>query len=185
MPLQLKRRDVLKFGAAGSAALATAGLAATLSGCARTPAAAQGFLFLSDADVELFRALIPAVIAGALPAEAAARDLTIAETLRRIDGGCFLAGSPARGQLRQLFDLLNFRPTRALAAGVHAPWPEVDVEQASAFLARWRDSSIGLFNGGYRVLVKLVASSFYGQPVNWHLSGYPGPLAFVYQAVNS
>ena len=183
---ELSRRGFLKIGAAGTAVLATASVAATLAGCSGSePATAQGFKFLREADVELFRALTPVVLAGALPAKPEDQAPLIAETLKRVDAGCYLAGTPNQKQLRQLFDLLNFRLTRAPATGVSAPWREADAADIAAFLERWRGSSVGLFNGGYRVLVKLVAASYYGQSAAWPLSGYPGPLALVYQAVNS
>src|SRR5204862_1126700 len=127
-----------------------------------------------EADVELFRALAPVVLAGALPAKAEDQAAMVAETLRRADLGCYAAGTPNRKQLRQLFDLLNFRVTRLLTTGVSAPWREAEAADIAAFLERWRASGVGLFNGGYRVLTKLIAASFYGQPAAWPLSGYPG-----------
>jgi len=35
------------------------------------------------------------------------------------------------------------------------------------------------------VLVKLTSSSFYVLPESWPSTGYPGPLAYVFNAVNS
>lgn len=184
--LHLSRRSLLKLGLAGSVVLGAAGLGAGLSGChRREESAAQGHAFLHDADLHLFRALIPAVTAGTLPSEAAAREARMLEILRRIDGGCMLLGAPAQKELRKLFDLLNFGVTRRLAAGVSTPWSEVGVADADAFLNRWHDSRIGLFNAGYRVLVKLVAVSNYGIPAVWASAGYPGPLDYMYKAVNS
>ncbi|TXH02805.1 MAG: hypothetical protein E6R07_14070 [Nevskiaceae bacterium] len=180
------RRSLLKLGLAGSLALGTVSLGAGLSGCGRREeAAAQGYRFLRDADLVLFRGLIPAVTASTLPTEAAAREARFAEILHRIDGSCLRLGAPAQKEVRKLFDLLNFGLTRRLAAGVSSPWSEVSEADALAFLDRWRSSSIGLFNAGYRVLTKLIAVANYGTPAVWASAGYPGPLDWMYKAVNS
>jgi hypothetical protein len=180
------RRSFLKLGVAGTLALGTVGFGAGLTGChRREEAAAQGYKFLRDADLILFRALIPAITDGTLPTEAAAREARMLEILMRIDAGCWRLGAPAQKEVKKLFDLLNFGLTRRLAAGVSSPWDEVSAADAAVFLERWRNSSIGLFKAGYRVLVKLVAVSNYSIPAVWPLAGYPGPLAVMYQAVNS
>lgn len=183
--MALTRRSVLKLGLAGSALLGGAGLAGTLAGCgAREQAIAQGYLFLRDADIELFRALTPVVLGEALP-QGERREPLIAETLKRIDGGGALVYAPAQKELYKLFDLLHMRVTRWLTTGVAAPWREASAEDIQKFLERWRDSSVTAFNGGYRFLTKLVAASYYGIPETFVLSGYPGPLDWVYRAVNS
>jgi hypothetical protein len=65
--------------------------------------------------------------------------------------------------------------TRVAIAWVGSSWCNVTVEQADAFLERWRSSRIGLFNNGYMALTKISNVAFYGDKDNWHLSGYPGP----------
>jgi hypothetical protein len=54
-----------------------------------------------------------------------------------------------------------------------------------AFLARWRGSRFATLNAGGNVLVKLTSSSFYVLPESWPATGYPGPLDYVFKAVNS
>jgi hypothetical protein len=182
----LSRRSFLKLGVAGGVALGTTSLVANLAGCGRREqAVAQGFRFLRDADVELFRALAPVALGDALPGDAAVRDPLLAETLARLDGACFLLQPSAQAELVKLFDLLHLRITRWLTTGVGARWAEAEAADIECFLNRWRDSSIGIFNAGYRILTKLVVASFYAIPATWPLSGYPGPLAAVYNLVNS
>ncbi|MGH8529145.1 MAG: hypothetical protein ACRETN_04780 [Nevskiales bacterium] len=184
--MDLTRRSVLKLGLAGTVVLGGVGLAGSLAGCgAREQAAAQGFHFLRDADVLLFRALTPVVLGDALPTDAVTREARIAETLRRIDIGGLLAYAPAQTELYKLFDLLHLRVTRWLTTGVAAPWDKASAEDITCFLERWRDSSVSAFNAGYRFLTKLVAASYYGIPETFPQSGYPGPLEWVYKAVNS
>ena len=54
-----------------------------------------------------------------------------------------------------------------------------------AFLARWRGSRFATLNVGGNVLVRLTSSSFYLLPESWPSTGYPGPLEYVFKAVNS
>lgn len=181
----LSRRSFLKLGVAGSLALGSVGLAAGLAGCGRREqAAAQGLRFLRDADVALFRALVPVILGDALPADPAAREARIAETLRGVDAAGDALDPPARRELHKLFDLLHLRVTRWLTTGVAESWERAAPEAVARFLARWRDSSIGAFNLGFRVLLKLVVASFYAIPAAWPLAGYPGPLGWVHRAVN-
>ncbi|MEK6806611.1 MAG: hypothetical protein AABY95_08180 [Pseudomonadota bacterium] len=176
----MDRRSFLKLSLAGSAALSAAGLTATLTGCSGAPTPATGFQFLRDADVTLFRALIPQVLDG-IALDAAAAE----ECLRRIDLGCFLLEAPAQSEVRKLFDLLNTGLLRRLTTGVSKSWDQAGAEEVQTFLARWHDSSVGLFNAGYRVLVKLVSVSYFCMPQSRKFSGYPGPLDYMYKAVNA
>lgn len=180
------RRSFLKIGLAGTVALSTVSLSAGLVGCHRAEeATAAGFGALRDADLVLLRALMPVILAGALPNEAAVREAQIAEVLMRLDYGLQRVGAPTIKELRKLFDLLNFPITRRLAAGLPVKWQAASAEQIEAFLQRWRASSVGAFNAGYRALTKLITVTYYQIPATWPQSGYPGPLAWVYQSVNS
>lgn len=182
----VNRRSFLKLGLAGTVVLGTASLGAGLAGCHRSEiAAAAGFSTLRDADVALMRALTPVILAGALPAAGALHDAQLAEILMRLDMAFQRMGSPTLKELRKLFDLLNWGVTRRLVAGVPAPWSEASPEQIEAFLQRWRASSIGSLNAGYRALTKLVTVTYFQIPATWPQSGYPGPLAWVYKAVNT
>lgn len=183
---EFDRRSFLKLGLAGTLVLSTVSLTSGLAGCHRAEeASAAGYGTLRDADLTLFRALIPAILAGALPDESRAREAQITETLKRLDYGLQRVGTPTTKELRKLFDLLNFGITRRLAAGVPVPWSDASAEQVEAFLQRWRSSSIGAFNAGYRALTKLITVTYYQIPATWPQSGYPGPLAWVYKSVNS
>jgi hypothetical protein len=185
-PLDPFRRELLKLGVAGSLAFGVLGAGAALSGCSRREAAsAAGYAFLRDADLAVMRALLPAILAGTLPADATQRVARVEEALHRLDGFGVALSQFSQEALRQLFDLLSFGPTRRFACGIAAPWSEVDVAQADAFLQRWRDSSVGLFNGGYRALVKLACVSHFTIAASIGVTGYPGPLKYVFDAANA
>jgi hypothetical protein len=181
LELDLGRRSFLKLGLAGGAALGLAGIGATLSGCgARDAVAARGYRFLRDADLQLLGAVMPVILAGA------AVDLQTRDAvLRSLDELLIRAGGPAQGEIRRLFDLLNLGVTRRLLAGVRKPWHEADHDEVERFLQRWRSSSFGLFNSGYRALVKLCSVPYFGSPIGYRSAGYPGPLDWMYKAVNA
>lgn len=179
------RRGFLKLGVIGGLALGTVGMGAGLAGCHRNEqASAEGYQFFRDGDIALFTALIPAIVANTLTPEPDARRAGVGEILLRMDQACLRLGAPAQKELRQLFDLLNFGLTRRLAAGVAKPWDQVSEDDAAAFLDRWRNSSIGLFNAGYRVLIKLPTVTYFTMPQSWAAVGYPGPLKWMFDAIN-
>jgi len=178
----LTRRDFLKVGAGFSAALVCA---TAIGGCGGAPKSpAKSFGFLRESDLELFGALAPAIATDLAQLAAAERGARLGDTLRKLDASCSALDLGNQQELRKLLDLLAIAPLRYLLAGVGA-WNEASVETLQAFLARWRGSRFATLNAGGNVLVKLVATSYYGLPANWPASGYPGPLAQVYQAVNS
>ncbi len=182
----VSRRSFLKLGLAGTATLGLAGLGGSLAGCGkREEAAAAGLHYLRDADVALFRALAPVALKGSLSAETTKREVQLATIVRGIDEAGRRLGPPAQRELHKLLDLLHLRPTRWLTTGVGAPWPQASETEIAAFLARWESSSVGLFNAGYAVLMKLCCAGFFGQPDGWAVAGYPGPLAWAYQSLNS
>lgn len=184
--IQPDRRSFLKAGMGGAILLGTVSITAGLAGCATAPAgrlsavgtrmdARYQFRFLSRDDIQIFEALLPAILSPALPEQPQAKRLAIAATIERIDAGIYNFGAPNQKELRQLFDLLNFGVTRVTIARVWSSWPNVTTAEADAFLERWRSSSIGLLNNGYVALTKISNVAFYGYKSNWHLSGYPGP----------
>lgn len=182
----MDRRSFLRAGLGGTLFLGTVSITAGLSGCATAPAgrldvadtpADDGyqFQFLTRDDIELFRALLPAIVGPALTEEPQQRRQAITGTIERIDQGIVQFGPANQRELRKLFDLLNFGLTRVTVARVWSSWPNVTTAEADAFLERWRTSGIGLFNNGYIALTKISNVAFYGHPEHWHLSRYPGP----------
>ncbi|MGO1460861.1 MAG: hypothetical protein ACTHYN_03260 [Marinobacter sp.] len=192
--ISLDRRSFLRAGLGGVLFLGTVSVTAGLSGCATAPAGRLGavetrmdaryqFQFLTTDDIDLFEALLPAILGSALPKQPNAKRIAMASTIERIDAGIHKFGPANQNELRQLFDLLNFGFTRITVARVWSPWPKVTKDQANAFLERWRSSGIGLFNNGYTALTKISNVAFYGYRENWHLSGYPGPPEWAMKAL--
>jgi len=177
----LARRDFLKVGVGFSLALTLAGTVGC-SGDTKTPVA--GYTFLQPGDVELFSALAPAVVTELGAFDAAQRKTLLEAVLRNVDGTLAAMGQGARQEVRKLLDLLAIGPLRYVLTGVGA-WNEAGIDKMQAFLARWRGSRFATLNAGGNVLVKLTSSSFYVLPESWPATGYPGPLDYVFKAVNS
>jgi hypothetical protein len=178
----LPRRDFLKVGVGFSMALT---LGTAIVGCSDSAKApVQGFAFLHPGDVDLFSALAPAVVVELASFDEAQRKQVVEDMLRVIDGTLAAMDMGSRKEVRKLLDLLALAPLRYVLTGVGA-WNEAGVQKMQAFLARWRDSRFGTLNAGGNVLVKLTATSFYLLPVSWPSAGYPGPLAYAFNAINS
>ncbi|HLR17398.1 MAG TPA: hypothetical protein VK099_05945 [Alcanivoracaceae bacterium] len=180
------RRHFLRVGIAGTAILATAGITAGVVGFKRVSnqEVATGYYLFRPDDVALLTALVPVILKGSLPEDTSQHPAIIDAIIKSMDDTCMRLGPPNQKELSQLFDLLNFAPSRRLAAGVKKPWAELADEDIEAFLQRWRHSSVGLFNAAYRVLTKLASNAYFAMPVSFAISGYPGPLEHMYNAIN-
>jgi hypothetical protein len=129
-----------------------------------------------DADGEaIVTAILPLMLAGALPQAADARTAALRETVAAVDAA--IAGLPllAQRELRQLFTLLALAPVRWSLARMTASWPEASPAAVDAFLSRLKDSRIALLRAAYDALHQLVFAAWYGQPRAWAAIGYDGP----------
>ena len=189
--VDMDRRAFLRLGFNGSTALGGAVAIASLSGCSarplhdpRGPATASapdhGWHFLTDEDRVVLAALIPAIIGPQIPSDGEEREAAIARALEDMDKALHFMGSPNQAEFRQLFDLLEFTPTRLTMARVTSYWPNVSEAQAEAFLQRWRNSSFNIFNKAYLGLVQVTNAAWYGRPAHYQQMGYPGPPAYTY-----
>ena len=169
------RRRFLKVGVAAAALLAFVRMA-------ERPAAAQwhargplDLRVLNGRSAELVAALAPVILAGGLPDAAEARTIAVAEVVDAM--GRAIAGlSPAvQEEVQQLLSLLTFAPTRALFAGVWKPWSEASSAEVADFLDGWRNSRFALLQSGYQAIKQLMQACWYGNPLSWGKTNYPGP----------
>ena len=169
------RRTFIVTGLAGGAALAFAWWWRDRSEPV-TVAAAQRPLAVLDRDAPaIVAAIVPVILAGALPDDPAARRSAIDETVAGVARA--VAGLPpaAQRELGELFALLGVAPARFLATGVGASWSTAGAGDVAAFLERWRTSGIALLRSAYDALHQLVLAAWYGNPRAWSAIGYPGP----------
>lgn len=164
------RRSLLKGGLFGTALLSAGSITAGLTGCSSSKPA-QNDTFLRAEDKLLFAALAPVILKGAISSEQPLPD----QILPGIDQACLALGAHSQQEVYKLFDLLSLGVTRWAVAGVSSSWGEASEEEITEFLDSWKNSRWGLLNAGYRLLVKLVAVSFYVTEESRKISGYPGP----------
>ena len=165
------RRGFLKISAAGAVALSTISAGATLSGCTSS-GPASGMKHLRPEDVELLRALTPAVMRGRV---SVGDSSAVDETVRSFDVLLEDLSAPVVAGVLQAFDVLNMRLTRGLACGQWSSWSKASLEDTERALARLRESSIGLLNAIYGALVRLLVSAYYLIPANAATTGYLPP----------
>jgi hypothetical protein len=164
------RRQFIKVGLAGALVFA----AARWLDRPGAIAAAPGYQFLDANTASVAAALIPVVLAGALPAEAAARARAIEETTGAFDRAVAGLSPAVRGEVDQLFSILRFAPARLMFTGLWAPVEEASAEDIAAFLKRWRTSSFEIQRAGYQALTQLLQAAWYGNSASWAFIGYPG-----------
>jgi hypothetical protein len=167
----ISRRTFITTGILGAAALATAHW---LRGPHAPPGDAT--LRMLDADAQaILGAIVPVMLAGALPDAAGARRLAIADTVRGIDTAVSGLPPSAQDELRQLFALLSLPPARLAIARVSEPWNLASEADVRACLDRFRGSSLMLLRSAYGALHQLTFAAWYGNPAAWARIGYPGP----------
>lgn len=167
------RRQFIQAGLVGAAVLAAASLFHSRGRNEAPPVAVSPGLTFPQRTI--VAALVPAILAGALPAAGAARGQAIAQT---VDGvGVAIAGLSAAAQkeLAELFALLGFAPARLLLAGLWPAWEEATPAQVATFLQGWRNSRFALLRSAYAALHDLVLGAWYGRQETWAAIGYPGP----------
>jgi len=168
--VNLSRRAFIFAGVAGATMLAASRWL--------TPSAAprKDSLRALDADGEaIVAALVPVMLAGALPAAPDARRAAIVDTVDGVDRAILGLPPLARDELGQLFVLLALAPTRWALAHTTSSWNDASASDIEAFLQRLRDSRIGLLRAAYDALHQLIFASWYGNPRAWAAIGYGGP----------
>ena len=171
------RRTFLVVGLAGGATLAAAYWLRGTRERGPVTGASAPLAALDPAAPAIIAAIVPVLLDGALPAEAAARQAAVAETVAGVARA--VSGLPASAQkeLAELFALLGLPPTRVALAGITTPWADAEPAAVAAFLERWRTSGWMLLRAAYDALHQLILAAWYGNPRAWPSIGYPGPPA--------
>lgn len=172
--LTTSRRDFIRLGTAGTAALGLSTGVASLSGCTRQPMRVAGFQVLSQNDLDFLSALAPAILSESAypgPLGEGARE----RLLRGLDQVMVTLQHYSRRQMQLAFTLMGYPVTRLFADAPLKSWAEATDVDAEQFLSGWKDSALPIKRMGYAGLCKLFAMVWYAQPENFALSGYPGP----------
>jgi len=169
--METSRRSFLKAGALGALLLAAGG------GIYRYthPPAPHPFALDGEARTAL-DAIVPAVLAGALPGDPAMRAQAISATTARVHQTILGLPLATQKEVQDLFGLLALAPARRLLAGVRQDWASASADEVAAFLQDWRVHRLALLRSAYQALHDLVLGSWYSDPDHWAAIGYPGPV---------
>lgn len=169
--METSRRTFLKAGVIAALALAAGG------GIYRAthPSPPRRFVLDGEARAAL-DAIVPAILAGALPVQQPARAAAIAATTERVHQAILGLPLATQKEVQDLFGLLALAPARRMLTGVSGGWQGASVEQVSAFLQDWRLHRLGLLRSAYGAMHDLVLGSWYADPSSWEAIGYPGPV---------
>jgi hypothetical protein len=169
--METKRRSFLKAGALGALVLAAGG---GIYRAVHTPRP-QRFVLDGEARVAL-GAIVPAILAGALPANPAERRAALAGTIEGVHTAISNLPLAVQKEVQDLFGLLALAPARRLLTGVAGGWAHADPNQVTAFLQDWRLHRFALLRTAYSALHDLSLGAWYAQPASWSAIGYPGPM---------
>jgi hypothetical protein len=168
--METSRRTFLKAGAVAALVLAAGGGIYRIA----HPPTSQRFVLDGEARNAL-HAIIPAILAGALP-DAQARAGAIAAATEGVEQAILGLPLATQKQVQDLFGLLALAPARRVLAGIPGGWTGASVEDVSRFLQNWRLHRLGLLRSAYQALHDLVLGAWYADASSWAAIGYPGPL---------
>ncbi|MDH5179592.1 MAG: twin-arginine translocation signal domain-containing protein [Gammaproteobacteria bacterium] len=163
------RRRFLKTGLAGAAVLGFAGWWASRD------EACTDCQWLQQGERDLLLAVIPVMLAGALPVDATQRKQAIQEVMTGFDTTLTYFPPVVRGEIRQLLWLLKSPLTRGALTGVWSSWSTAESNTIHDFLNRWQTSRFDLLRAGYSALHDLIIGVWYANPLSWQRIAYPGP----------
>jgi hypothetical protein len=167
--VSVSRRKFIFVGALGIAAFAAVRYwprSTAQSVPSRAPSA--------DGDA-ILSAIVPVMLAGALPRESPTLDEAVRETVDNIDRAIQGLSPEQIVELGQLFAFLALAPIRwVLMQSTHS-WRDATADEVGAFLARLRDSRIALLRAAYDALHQIAFAAWYGNPHAWPAMGYGGP----------
>jgi len=166
------RRTFLKVGALAALTLAAGG---GIYRYTRPAGPLQRFVLDGEAKAAL-DAIVPAMLAGALPAEPAARAAAVGAINGRVHQAILGLPLITQKEIQDLFGLLALAPARRVLTGVSGGWRGADAEQVGVFLQEWRFHRFGMLQSAYHALHDLIIGSWYADPASWPAIGYPGPI---------
>ena len=166
------RRTFLKVGGLAALALAAGGGIWRLT---HPPGPLLRFVLDGEAKAAL-DAIVPAMLAGSLPADPAARAQAVAATTFRVHQAILGLPLTAQKEVQDLFGLLALAPARRALTGVSGGWANASDAQVGSFLQEWRFHSLAMLQTAYHALHDLIIGSWYADPASWAAIGYPGPM---------
>ena len=169
--LTLGRREFLRAGLFGSALLAGGAGVASLSGCSAPMTAAEGYLHLRPADLELLTPLVPVILAGAL----SNGEADVQRALKRLDTLFDSPSQSSREALFKLYDVLQLGAFRWWVMDAWAHPASLSSEEIDKGMAKWSRKQNSFARLAFNGLCQPLTMSWYTDPEVAKSTGYPGP----------
>ena len=179
--MPLRRRQLLKTGIVGGAVLTLVGTSyGTFWGDPAQPAREGGYAyqFVSQREYGMLQQLVPVLLGPALK-QGSMRAQHIESTIQGIDLAISGFTPAMQAEVRQLFSLLTFAPSRMVLIRQWQGWSQADPAHLETLLHSWRTSELSLLRVAYEALQQITMAAWYGNPTNWSVIGYAGPPAYV------
>ena len=168
------RRQFFKVGVLGSATL---GIAACSNLLSRKSELCHDCEWLRTKERPILQAIIPVMLAGALPYKGEEHKTAVTEIIKNFDYTVAHFPASVRDEIQQLMWVLQSPVPRAVVAGVWGAWENVTEEDVRALLDNWKNSGFDLLRVGYLALHDLICGAWYSSPHAWQRIHYPGPPA--------
>lgn len=169
--MEMNRRSFLKTGVLGALVLAAGG------GLYRAIHAPARHRFVLDGEARAaLGAIVPAMLAGALPGNPGEREHALAGAVEGVHAAVASLPLAAQKEVQDLFGLLALAPARRLLTGIPGGWAQATEAEVTAFLQDWRLHRLAVLRTAYGALHDLSLGAWYAQPASWMAIGYPGPL---------
>ncbi len=169
--METTRRSFLKAGALGALVLAAGG---GIYRAVHTPRL-ERFVLDGEARAAL-RAIVPAMLGGALPAPRPSAGRPSAPRSRASRRRSRTCRWRCRRKCRTCSACSPWRRRGASLTGVSGGWENADPQQVGAFLQDWRLHRFALLRTAYGALHDLTLGAWYAEPASWNAIGYPGPM---------
>ena len=166
------RRSFLKVGVLAVATLAAGG---AIYRYTQGQGAPQRFALTGEAKA-VIDAIVPAMLGGVLPTDAAARKAAIDTTTQGVHQAILGLPLGTQKEVADLFGLLALGPARRFLAGIPDGWGQASDAQVAQFLQDWRYHRFATLQTGYHALHDLIIGAWYANPSSWPGIGYPGPV---------
>ena len=166
------RRTFLKVGGLAAVVLAAGGGVYRYT---HPSGPLQRFVLSGEAKAAI-DAIVPAMLAGSLPQQPAARAQAVADTTGRVHHAILGLPLTAQKEVQDLFGLLALAPARRALTGVSGSWSGATEAQVGVFLQEWRFHRLAMLQAAYHALHDLIIGSWYADPASWAAIGYPGPM---------
>jgi hypothetical protein len=133
------------------------------------------YAFLDNEDVKFFEAICPVMLGRVASFDSWPPDNIVSEVIKGVDVAIGDLSLATQDDLKTLFKLLSFRPTRYMITGVWSNWEDTDYKTIDRAMDNWSVARFNIWRSAYDGLRKLVLASWYANPKSWRKIGYPGP----------